>query len=56
MDARTIELAELRSDIATLQAMVDAKVDQGQGNAILRACTRVLRDRKARLTRLELGL
>lgn len=56
MDARTIELAELRRDITTLQAMVDAKRGAESNAAILSACEHVLRERKARLTRLELDL
>ena len=49
------ELDDLRLDVATLRALIDAALDRGADadDFTLRACARVLYERRARLQQLE---
>lgn len=46
---------QLRDDITMLRVLIDAALDMGMGaeDAILRACTEILREREERLELLE---
>lgn len=56
-DAET-EIDDLRLDIATLNALVDAALDRSvrADDLLLLACSQVLRTRRRRLEALEQGL
>lgn len=47
------EADQLRDDIALLRTIVDAALDAGHDDALLRAAADVLRERKERLAELE---
>lgn len=55
MDDLRREIDDLRLDIQTLHAMIDAALDKGvSGDDItIRACANVLRERRTRLEELE---
>ena len=50
---QTTEADQLREDIALLRTIVDAALDAGQDDVLLRAAADVLRERKERLEELE---
>jgi hypothetical protein len=50
---QTTEADQLREDIALLRTIVDAALDAGHDDVLLRAAADVLRERKALLEELE---